>query len=97
MSRNEGTLRERLHDVEAQISALEQIRGELEQSLITELGGFAVGTVIKWEKCQGRVIARNFWVSRRGDSIQYRVVVIKKDGTEGATRNVGPYQNPVLA
>jgi hypothetical protein len=85
---------ERIAELDALISPLEDEKSKIEHRILGDKSPFVVGDIIvEWNGGKGRVVEIVEWVC--GDP-QWKVVNIRKDGSEGSTRLVRNYDKPRL-
>jgi len=97
MSNEEQSIKDRIKEIESIIGPLSKERAELNQRLLELASQFKVGDIITWGRTgrllRGRVTGISKWT---GYHPCWTVTNILKDGTDGATREVRPYDNPTL-
>ena len=88
-------LASQIKDLEAKIADLDKKRFELETQYLSAISGVAVDDVIEWKAgnrtWRGRVIRL---IDGGCGDVEFRVRVIRKDGTEGDRVRVYSFQNP---
>lgn len=92
----------RIGDLKRVIETHEQEVAQLESEVCTELAPFKAGDVIEWgrkRKARGRIvyIIGSHLDDPRFRTFDYRVVLIRKDGTEGKSLRVYQWDRPTKA
>lgn len=91
-------LRVELVRLRAQRDELDKRIYDIDQKLCAADAIAKIGEVVCWKRgkqdARGRVIGLERWTS---DTVTLVVVLLKKDGTEGAICKVRPYDKPRLA
>ena len=88
-----NSLLDRIREIEAIMLPLRKEMEELKQRQIEGLSEFSVGDVIEWNngKRKGRIIQIAEWCV---GIPMWRVVLIRKDGSDGCSTLVRRYQKP---
>ena len=86
----------RIKQIEVLLSPLLAERTKLEQEILESYSAFKVGDMIEWNegKRKGRVVRIIRWCGI--DSPAWRVIRIRKDGSDGEQCEVRNYMHPVL-
>jgi len=86
---------DRIKEINRLIEPLENERSQLKQKILESKSEIKIGDIISWNKGKrkGRVIDITPWVT---DTPMWKVVNILKNGADGCSCEVMPYNNPII-